>query len=297
MQEFVNDYLSKNLPLFNKNDQIIIYNDGSIKVDVTISPLEETAWMNQSQIATLYETTISNVSMHISNIILDKELDDSVIKDFLNTAQDGKNYKVTFYNLDMILAIGYRVKSATAIRFRKWVSIVLKDFIIKGIAYNEPRCVTCYKSEEISLIQQEILKLKEGQYHEITYFGGEQLRGFIEIKRFLETAKREIIIIDNYLGHSFDEILSNLNVEKLIITDPQNKKISSNKNYDVLKKKAFHDRYIMVDDVCYHFGSSFEDLGNKISTGNRIREELLINEIKKSKNEFKNEKEVIMLHN
>ena len=116
----------------NENNEIIIYDNGIVHVPLNFSKREETIWASQEQIADLFETTQPNVSMHIKNILIDKELEAiSVYKDFLYTAQDGKQYEVTFYNLDMILAIGYRVRTSKAIAFRNWATSVLKDFILK----------------------------------------------------------------------------------------------------------------------------------------------------------------------
>ena len=114
--------------------------------------------------------------------------------------------------------------------------------------------------------------MENNQRKQITYFTGDQLRGFIEIKRFLETAENEILIIDNYFGHEFDEVLEKLNVKKTIITNPMNKKIESNENYQVIKTDEFHDRFIFVDDVCYFSGASFKDLGSHESIMMRLHD-------------------------
>ena len=112
--------------------------NGEISLDVRISPEEETVWLNQNQIAILFETSQPNISMHINNIFIESELEkNSVHKDFLYTASDGKQYNISFYNLDLILAVGYRVKSKRAVEFRKWATSVLKEYIIKGYAINE----------------------------------------------------------------------------------------------------------------------------------------------------------------
>lgn len=96
----------------DKNQSIIIYNTDDGKAQVTLFAKEGDVWMNQNQLAELFDTSVPNISMHISNILNDNELNHiSVVKDYLTTATDGKNYEVTFYNLDMILAIGFRVRS------------------------------------------------------------------------------------------------------------------------------------------------------------------------------------------
>lgn len=103
-----------------KNNQIIIYNTDDGKASVILYAKDGNIWMNQNQMAELFATSIPNVSMHISNILKEGELDEnSVIKDYLTTASDGKNYQVTFYALDMILAIGFLVRSKRRTQFRK----------------------------------------------------------------------------------------------------------------------------------------------------------------------------------
>lgn len=119
---------------------IIIYNTEDGKSKVVLYAKDGNIWMNQNQIAELFDTSIPNISMHISNIIKDNELDqNSVIKDYLTTATDGKNYKVTFYSLDMILAIGFRVRSKRGIQFRSWANRNLKEYMIKGFIIDDER--------------------------------------------------------------------------------------------------------------------------------------------------------------
>lgn len=97
-------------------------------------------WMNQNQLAELFATSIPNISMHISNILKEDELrGSSVIKDYLTTASDGKNYNVTFYSLDMILAVGFRVRSKRGTQFRIWANQNLKEFMIKGFVMDDER--------------------------------------------------------------------------------------------------------------------------------------------------------------
>ena len=110
----------------NKNN-LIIYNNGSISLDVTISPEEDTVWLSQTQIALLFETTQQNVSLHIKNILEEGELYyDSVHKDFLYMPYGQREYKVRLFNLDLILTVGYRIKSKCAVKFRNWLKIKLK---------------------------------------------------------------------------------------------------------------------------------------------------------------------------
>lgn len=119
---------------------IIIYNTADGKAKVALYAKDGNIWMNQSQLAELFATSVPNISMHISNILKEGELEqNSVIKDYLTTASDGKEYNVTFYSLDMILAIGFRVRSKRGIQFRIWANKNLKEYMIKGFVIDDER--------------------------------------------------------------------------------------------------------------------------------------------------------------
>ena len=122
------------------NSQIIIYQaeNGETKLEVRLE--NETVWLTQKLMSELFQTTIPNINMHIGNILSEGELDtNSVIKDFLITAADGKKYRTKFYNLDMIISVGYRIKSHVATRFRQWATQRLKEYIIKGFVMDDER--------------------------------------------------------------------------------------------------------------------------------------------------------------
>ena len=122
------------------NSQLIIYKteSGETKIDVRLE--NETVWLMQKSMAELFDTSVPNINMHLKNCYKDEEIDEnSVIKEFLITAQDGKNYKTKFYNLDAIISVGYRIKSKTATHFRKWATQRLKEFIVKGFVLDDER--------------------------------------------------------------------------------------------------------------------------------------------------------------
>lgn len=122
------------------SQDIIIYNTDDGKVSVSLMTKDGNVWMNQNQLAQLFDTSKQNISLHIINILEDKELDkNSVVKDYLTTASDDKEYNVTFYSLDMILAIGFRVRSKRGTQFRKWANQNLKEYMIKGFVMDDQR--------------------------------------------------------------------------------------------------------------------------------------------------------------
>ena len=123
-----------------KDSEIILYKTPNQDIKVEILVENETIWLPQQKIAELFDTTKQNVSLHVKNIFESGELDEnSVVKDFLTTASDGKNYKTKHYNLDAIISIGYRVNSASATHFRIWATKILKEYIIKGFAMDDER--------------------------------------------------------------------------------------------------------------------------------------------------------------
>ena len=119
---------------------IIIYNTTDGKASVSLYAKDGDVWMNQQQLAELFDTSVPNISMHITNILKDKELEsNSVIKNYLTTASDNKQYEVTFYSLSMILAIGFRVRSKRGTQFRIWANQNLKEYMIKGFVMDDER--------------------------------------------------------------------------------------------------------------------------------------------------------------
>lgn len=123
-----------------EQSNIIIYNTDDGKVKVVLYAKDGNIWMNQNQMAELFATSIPNISMHISNILKERELQqDSVIKEYLTTASDGKNYNVTFYSLEMVLAIGFRVRSKRGTQFRIWANRNLKEYMVKGFLIDDDR--------------------------------------------------------------------------------------------------------------------------------------------------------------
>lgn len=123
-----------------EEQNVIIYNTVDGKSSVALFTRDGEAWMNQNQLAELFATSVPNISMHIANILKEKELEvNSVVKDYLTTASDGKNYSVTFYSLAMILAIGFRVRSKRGTQFRQWANQNLQEYMIKGFVIDDER--------------------------------------------------------------------------------------------------------------------------------------------------------------
>lgn len=130
------------------HNEIIIYKNGELELPVEVTPDKETVWLNRNQLAALFERDIKTIGKHTNNA-LKEELDSSVVAKFATTASDGKTYKVEYYNLDMIISVGYRVKSARGVEFRRWTNKILKDYIVQGYAVNERRLAALNRVVEI----------------------------------------------------------------------------------------------------------------------------------------------------
>lgn len=119
---------------------IILYESGDGNIKVSLFARDGSVWLNQLQLAELFATSKAHINIHIANILKDKELEaDSVIKDYLTTASDGKNYKVKFYSLEMIMAVGFRARSIRGVQFRQWANQHLRDFLQKGFIIDDER--------------------------------------------------------------------------------------------------------------------------------------------------------------
>ena len=278
LKDFINNYLKETSVKLEENSEIIIYDNGEVHIPLNVSLDEQTIWSSESQMADIFETTRQNINYHINNVLSDEELDrNSVRKEYLHTGPDGKKYLVFLYNLDMLLAVGFRIKTSKAISFRRWSYEVLTKTIKQGFYFNYPRCIECH--DAIERIETELSNIRKDSEH--TFEPEKELVSYSAVERFLRTAKKQIIIVDNYFGHDFDTTLSEINVEIIIITNPKNIKIESNLNYKVVKTNIFHDRYLLVDNICYSFGQSFDELGTKVSKANRCYDQKNIDLIKK----------------
>ena len=258
---------------------VIIYrsDDGTIQLEVQL--YEDTVWLTQAQMAILFETTRNNITIHIGNLFKEGELEKiSVCKESLLTASDGKPYKTKIYNLDVIISVGYRVKSKRGTDFRRWANKVIKDFILRGYAVNnrlDRLEVKVYKLEEKTTeIETEI----KGQLppHEGIFYDGQIFDAYKFITDLIKKAKSEIVLIDNYVDETVLTMLDNRNpnVSATIYTSHISEKLDlalakHNSQYQPINIERFnksHDRFLIIDDDVYLIGGSIKDLEKKVST-------------------------------
>ena len=306
-KDFIN--FSNNLlnELRNKNSEkwlpIEVFSDGDVRLEVSVSPSEDTVWLSQNQISMLYNISKSNTSEHINNIINDGELDNSVVRFFRTTASDGKEYNIRKYNLDMILAIGYRVNSKVGMLFRKWTTSIIKQYLMKGFVIDEKR-VTQYNDNYKDLMTSVIsinnkvdnldkrvttLEDKNKDNKESIFFNGEFYDAHSKIIEIIKKANSKIVLIDNYIGKETLDILSYKN-NNVIITIITNKEYLEsvlnettinkfNKQYgkiNIIYNSSFHDRFLIIDNIkLYHIGASLKDIGKKCFAISELNSDIL----------------------
>jgi hypothetical protein len=279
-------------------NEIILYRPDELAEHIEVRIDEETVWLTQSQMAELFQTTRNNITLHIGNIFKEKELDeDSVCKDSLLTASDGKKYKTKFYNLDVIISVGYRVKSKQGTQFRIWANKILKDYLLKGYSINnrmnrleDNMEALKHKVDEIDLQINTHLIPTQG-----VFFDGQVFDAYGLTSKIIRSAKNTIILIDNYIDETTLTHLSKKakGVNVLLLTKNPDKQFlldvkKANVQYGNFVIKAFarsHDRFLIIDNEdVYHLGASLKDLGKKwfaFSKLERSSVENIFNEIEK----------------
>lgn len=150
----------RTIVLILKKNEIILFENQEVKLEVNLK--DETVWLNRQQLAKLFDRDIKTIGKHISNALSEELKDIPTVAKFVTTASDGKTYQVEYYNLDMILSIGYRVKSNKGIIFRRWVNKILKDYMLKGYAVNHKRLEYLEKTIQLIDIANRIDNRLEG---------------------------------------------------------------------------------------------------------------------------------------
>jgi len=261
-------------------NEIIIYqpDDLATRIDVRIE--DETVWLSQVQMAELFQSTKQNISLHINNIYKEGELEkNSTVKEYLTVQTEGKRQvqrKITIYNLDVIISVGYRVKSKQGTQFRIWANKVLKDYLLKGYVLNnrinrieDNMHQLSQKVNEIDLQLKTELLPKQG-----IFFNGQVFDAYLLIADIIKSAKKSILLIDNYPDETVLAMLDKRkkNVDALIYTKKITKQLQTdiekhNAQYPEIKLKKLttaHDRFLIIDrKTVYHFGASLKDAGKK----------------------------------
>ena len=275
--------------------EIILYQpDNSIELEVRMEA--ETVWLNRQQMALLFDRDVKTIGKHINNALAEELRDFSTVAKFATVQKEGERVvtrNVEYYNLDMVLSVGYRVKSQRGIEFRQWANKVLKDYLLRGYAVNqriERLEQRVSKTEEkIDLFVRTSLPPVEG-----VFYDGQIFDAHVFASNLIKSAKSSIILIDNYIDESVLVTLSKRenNVSAKIITKSisnqfqldLNRHNSQYPQIDVEERTNIHDRFLIIDDTVYHIGASLKDLGKKLFAFSKleISPDVILNVISKT---------------
>lgn len=256
--------------------EIVVYKPDHSEVQFEVFVDNDTVWLNRHQISLLFERDIKTIGKHITNALHEELQGLQVVAKFATTATDGKTYQVEHYNLDLIISVGYRVKSERGILFRIWANNILKDYLLKGYAVHQ----------RFENIEKDIYSLKKKTEefdlhiktslppHEGIFFDGQIFDAYAFVCDIVKQATQSIVLIDNYIDESTLLLLAkrHKNVAATIYTNTITKQLQIDiekhkAQYQAIEIKTFaksHDRFLIIDNqTVYHIGASLKDLGKK----------------------------------
>ena len=261
--------------------EIVMYQpDETIRLEVRMG--EETVWLTQQQMAELFDKDRTVISRHIRNIYKEEELEKGITcAKFAHMGTDGdQTYEYTAYNLDVIISVGYRVKSKRGTRFRQWANKVLKEYLLKGyVVDSRIMALERHVAEQDTQIKD--LKNKVDFFVrsslppvEGIFFDGQIFDAYVQIVNLIKQAKHSIVLIDNYIDETTLTMLSkrDTSVSATIYT----RQLSNQQQLDIERHNQQyppitvnlchrnHDRFLIIDDVVYLFGASLKDAGKKL---------------------------------
>ena len=260
----------------NKGEIIVYQSDNTLQLEVRME--DETVWLSLNQIAELFERDKSVISRHIKNVFEERELSkDSVVAKIATTGSDNKIYQVDYYNLDVIISVGYRVKSQRGTQFRIWANQILKEYLLKGYTINQ----------RIELLEQR-MNFKFSEYDEKfdffiktslppvegVFYDGQLFDAYKFVADLIRTATTSLILIDNYIDDTVLTLFTKRipGIKVTIYTAQISKQLSldlqrHNSQYEPIDIRQFnqsHDRFLIIDEKeLYHIGASLKDLGKK----------------------------------
>jgi hypothetical protein len=260
--------------------EIVLYQslDGTTSIDVIVG--HETVWLTQAQMSMLFGRDRTVISRHIRNIFMEGELQENVVcANFAHTTQHGaikgkiQTTEILSYNLDVIISVGYRVKSKQGTIFRQWANSVLKDYILRGFAISQRFERLEYRVAEtekkVDFFVKTALPPAQG-----IFYNGQFFDAYVFVSDLIKSAKKTIVLIDNYVNE--DTLLLLTKREPQISATLYTKQISPQLHLDLTKHNAqyepiiikesnnFHDRFLILDSIVFHIGASLKDLGKKL---------------------------------
>ncbi len=278
------------------NYELIKFKDKDFELDVSVSPEEDTVWLTKEQISLLFDLDRTVISRHINNIYKDGELEKESTCAKNAHMVSNRLYYTDYYNLDVIISVGYRVKSKRGILFRKWATNVLKQYLLKGYVVDNNR-VTISKENFVKLendvqnIKKEIKNIKEKVFiepvKEKLFYNGEYFDAYEFICSLVESATKSILIIDPYLDVHGLKIFKKVpqGVLKTICISSKSK--IKQEDVDLFKKQfgeinikmndSIHDRFLILDaNVCYSLGTSLNYMGKRVFSILKVESKCII---------------------
>ena len=270
-----------------KNEIVLYQPDNTIQLEVRLQ--DETVWLSQQQMVALFESTKQNVSLHINNIYKEGELQKAAtVKEYLTVQNEGGRQvtrRVQYYNLDVIISVGYRVKSKRGTQFRQWALKIIKDYLLRGYAVNQRLAAV---EDRIDRRLHSIENTLQDHQEKIDFFvqtslppveqvfyNGQFFEARVLLERIIKTAQKRVVIIDAYVDAATFEMLDvrAKGVQAIIysgkdlssLRDLHNAKDGAEPVETAVWKNASHDRWLIVDDSVYHCGHSLKDMGQKLS--------------------------------
>ena len=264
-----------------EQNEIVLYQPNEqTKLEVRLE--NETVWLNQDQMASLFQRDRSVITKHIRNIYAEHELEPAITcAKFAHMGIDGdQQYETTYYALDVIISVGYRVKSIAGTRFRQWANSVLKNYLLKGYAINQRllrieneidahRQLLTEHQDKIDFFVRTALPPVEG-----VFYDGQIFDAYVFVADLIKGAQQSVVLIDNYVDESVLTMLDKRldGVSATIYTQTINKQLQLDINKHnaqyrpirVEKCKSVHDRFLLIDNTVYHIGASIKDLGKKL---------------------------------
>ena len=266
-----------------KDERVLYRPNEQVQLEVQLK--DETVWLNVNQIALLFDRDRTVISRHIRNIYKEGELDENITcAKFAHMGMDADQvYETTYYNLDVIISVGYRVKSKRGVEFRQWANKILKDYLLKGYAVNQ-RLTTIEDridrrlqehSDQIHELQNKVDFFVRTSLPPIEgiFYDGQIFDAYTFVNDRIREAKKRIILIDNYVDDSVLTMLDKRgeDVSATIYTKNISRQLTldfekHNAQYPAIEIEQFdraHDRFLCIDDTVYLIGASLKDLGKK----------------------------------
>ena len=265
------------------NSEIVLYQSDELPERIEVKIDSDTVWLNRQQLATLFGRDVKTIGKHINNVFREGELvKELVVANFATTTQHGaikgktQTQMVEFYNLDVIISVGYRVKSKQGTQFRIWATQVLRDYLLKGYALNQRMNRIENSVENLAGKVNEIsLQIQSGKIPaQGVFFDGQMFDAYQLASKIIRSAKKSIVLIDSYIDENTITHLCKKSkaVNVLLLTRKINKQLAldikkANEQYGRFEIKKFsrsHDRFLIIDESeIYHLGASLKDLGKK----------------------------------